>query len=388
VDVLWLMGKPLRYFLVPASELITHCQDKLLPHLSDYEKWVMTDDGRETLFHMADIVVLVANEDILEEDWLPVLPNHVAKLAYINDDASSAVRERIKTIGVDAYLSHSMNASYIDAVLQKVIDEKTAINALQKQLDDISTMAFTAMTSASEIGIVVVFAEKIQRVTSFERLAELVHISLADLRLKGILQLAFDDENTYFPENTPESYKQLLRNSQQSNSRIASLGRFLLFSFDQVQLLIVDAPEQDQERYGRMRDVLIQLTSIAAARAKTIKANLLLKEQQDNSQRVMGLLKKSAEDNRAAVKEIMLDLSTSLRMTATSLELNIHQENALMSLSERAQNSLESLQETNYILEDYLCDMLTQLNKATDLLEKHEEIERNMQVSDSNISFF
>jgi hypothetical protein len=388
MDVLWLMGKPLRYFLVPASELITHCQDKLLSQLGDYEKWVMTDEGREKLFHMVDLVVLVADNNSIHEDWLPTLPNHLARLAYINEDAPTAVRERIKSIGVDGYLSHSMNASYIDAILQKVLDEKSSINQLQEELKTISSVAFTAMTAASEIGIVAVFAEKVQRVMSYERLAELVHSCLQDMKLNGVLQFAFDEDIAQFPEDAPESYKQLLRNALQSKARIASLGRFLLFCFDQVQLLVIDAPEEDQERYGRMRDVLIQLTSITSARAKTIKANLLLKEQQDNSQRVMKLLKKSAGDNRASVKHIMLDLSTSLRMAATSLELSINQENALLSLSDNALNSLESLQETNYILEEYLAEMLDQLNKAAGLLENNQDEEKESASDDSNVSLF
>jgi hypothetical protein len=291
-------------------------------------------------------------------------------------------------MGVDGYVLANMGVPEYAVVLQKIHEDKLAINSLQEELKNFSAIAFTAMSSASEMGTVAIFAEKVQAAMDLHRLAHLIHACLKDLRLDGVIQFVFDDDITLFPADVSLSYQRLLHSARESDARIVSQGRFLLFSFDHIQLLITDAPYLDEERYGRLRDVLAHLVSIAEARAKTLKVNTLLKIQQDNTRMVMMLLEMASQDNRNSVKEIMTGLSDSLRLMAMGFDLNLEQEAELLGLSERALNSLEGLQEATSTAEVHFRSLLQQLDTASNLLQSVEDAQPAIDESDSRVELF
>ena len=220
------------------------------------------------------------------------------------------------------------------------------------------------------------------------RLAQLIHSCLSDLGVSGVVQFIFDQDVRLFPPHISASYLRLLNFASESNARIVSQGRFLLFSFEHLQLLVTDAPVHEEERYGRLRDVLAHLVSIAEARAKTLKVNSLLKTQQDNTRTVMMLLEMSSRDNRNAVKEIMTELSDSLRMIATGFDLNMQQESALLGLSEKALESLESLQEATSVVEEYFRSLVQELEAVSLLLDKQEQVAQDQPEQDSRVELF
>jgi hypothetical protein len=267
---------------------------------------------------------LVAGTAPLDSAWLGSLPAHIPKVGFLSDNSSAEARIQLTMMGIDGYVLANMGAPDFAMVLHKICEDKQAINSLQSELKNFSAIAFTAMSSASEMGTVAIFAEKVQGVMDLHRLAHLIHACLKDLRLDGVIQFVFDDDITLFPVDVSLSYQRLLHSARESDARIVSQGRFLLFSFDHIQLLITDAPYLDEERYGRLRDVLAHLVSIAEARAKTLKVNTLLKIQQDNTRMVMMLLEMASQDNRNSVKDIMTGLSDSLRLMATHYGVNGH----------------------------------------------------------------
>jgi hypothetical protein len=157
---------------------------------------------------------------------------------------------------------------------------------------------------------------------------------------------------------------------------------FLIFNFESAQFLITDAPVDDPDKCGRLRDVIAHIVSIAEARAKTIKVNGLLKEQQENTRMVMTLLEMASRDNRNSVKTIMTELSMALREIATGLDLNMEQECAMLALSEKALESLECLHETTDAVEIHFRSLLLQLDQAAKLL-KTDEVSESVEIESS-----
>jgi hypothetical protein len=207
--------------------------------------------------------------------------------------------------------------------------------------------------------------------------------------MDAVVQFHFDDVNTVFPENTSASYKRLLDSTLSSNARIVSHGRFLVFSFNHVQILITNAPINDEDRYGRMRDVLAHIASIAESRAKALQVNQMLKEQQDNSRMVMMLLEMASRDNRNSVKDIMTELSLSLRHMAVGLDLTLAQESAMIALADKALESLEGLQQATVAVEEHFRSLLEQLDEAATLLHsKAESTQQEDEVDGSKVELF
>jgi len=388
MKALWLMGNPLRCFYVPIEQIIVDKQGVLLTDATTTEQPVATREDLVAACAEADILVLVAGTVPLDRGWLGGLPAHIPKVGFLSDNSSAEARVQLTMMGVDGYVLANMGVPEYAVVLQKIHEDKLAINSLQEELKNFSAIAFTAMSSASEMGTVAIFAEKVQAAMDLHRLAHLIHACLKDLRLDGVIQFVFDDDITLFPADVSLSYQRLLHSARESDARIVSQGRFLLFSFDHIQLLITDAPYLDEERYGRLRDVLAHLVSIAEARAKTLKVNTLLKIQQDNTRMVMMLLEMASQDNRNSVKEIMTGLSDSLRLMAMGFDLNLEQEAELLGLSERALNSLEGLQEATSTAEVHFRSLLQQLDTASNLLQSVEDAQPAIDESDSRVELF
>lgn len=392
MDALWLLAGPDRCYRVPERKIIVDRRGNLV---EGAEAFLINNENRElgateftALFDQVDIVILVAGSGPLNKQWLAQIPPRFPKVGFLYEASTPEARLQLTITGVDGYISVSMTQPDFEVVLQKIHEEKQSINNLLEELKNFSAIAFTAMSSASEMGTVAVFAEKVQSCMELHRLANLIQVCLGDLGLDCIVQFIFENDITIFPVDVPVSYLRLLQSANESETRIISHGRFLLFSFEHVQLLVSNAPYLDQERYGRLRDVLAHVVSIAEARAKTLKVNTLLKIQQDNARMVMMLLEMAAVDNRTAVKTIMTELSDSLRLMATGFDLNMEQESQLLHLSEKALNSLEGLQEATTAIEVHFRSLLQQLDEASNLLQPPQEHEQAVESFDSKIELF
>lgn len=369
MDALWLVSGHNSFYLVPDDQLIIDKQGSLLTYAATCEEPAKTPTEIAELFSQCNVVILAATQRLFDTKILAKIPASLPKVAFFFESTPMAVRDQLIAYGVDGYSSIAMGQTDYAMILKKVCEDKKALNNLQDEIKNYTNIAFTAMSSASEMGVVTVFAEKVQSVMDFGRLAQLTFSCLSDLGIQGIIQFAFEDEVIHYPKDTSVSYKFLLESAIGSKARIVSNGRFLLFSFTQMQLLVTDAPHEDAERYGRLRDLVAQLVSIAESRAKTLKVNSMLKIQQENARTVMMLLEMASKDNRNSVKEIMMDLSMSLRGIALGMDLTLEQETKMLGLAEKALNSLEGLQEATVAVEEHFRSLLQQLDGAASLLE-------------------
>jgi hypothetical protein len=87
------------------------------------------------------------------------------------------------------------------------------------------------------------------------------------------------------------------------------------------------------------------------------------------------LLDMASKDNRNSVKEIMMDLSLSLRTMAMGMDLTLEQETQMLGLAERALNSLEGLQQATAAVEEHFRSLLEQLDGAASLLAHQHDSE-------------
>lgn len=371
MEALWYFSGENGVFSVPDNQLIVNNQGDLLPFATTCSEDAESIEDFIDFCQKHEIVILVADKGKFQDTWLAAIPADVTRLAFITPSSAETSRHQIDKLGVDGYLFAGMNHNNFASVIQKAFDDKQATNELQSEIKRYSDIAFTAMSSASEMGVVALHAESIQSVMDLNKLAKLTLGCINELAMDGIVQFSFDKSVSVFPENTSASYKRLLDTMRSSSSRIVSHDRFLVFSFDHVQLLVTNAPVNDSDRYGRMRDVLAQVASITESRAKTLQVNQMLKEQQDNARMVMMLLEMASRDNRNSVKSIMTDLSFSLRQMAMGLDLTLAQETAMTSLADAALEALESLQEATIAVEGHFRSLLAQLDEAANLLDKN-----------------
>ncbi len=385
MDRLWFFSETRQIFWVPNVDSIVDKSGLPKPGMAEFE--INLKDAVEfgAFCVRSDQVVLVSSSLEFAPDYLAAIPAHMARLALIKSGTPAPAREQLDKLELDAYILSPFDDAVGD-VLQKSLDDKNSLLALQDELKNYSSIAFTAMSSASEMGVVAFYAQSVQNISDMNRLAQQTLRCLKDLSVQGFIQFSFDDSVHIYPENISTNYRDLLEWTRTSVHRIVSQGRFFIFNFENAQFLITDAPVEDPDKYGRLRDIIAHIVSIAEARAKTIKVNGLLKQQQENTRMVMSLLEMASRDNRNSVKTIMTDLSMALREIATGLDLTLEQEVAMLKLSEKALASLESLHTTTDAVEVHFRSLILQLDQAAKLLETDdvpEQIE-----SESSVELF
>jgi hypothetical protein len=373
METLWAFSAIPAFFLVPDARMLVNETGQLLSPFSEYKVDVAKVNDFCDHLSRVKMLVLVAEVNPFEQEILAAIPPSMPKLVIVGDRAPALVRQQLNALGPEGYIFGAIGPTSFSEAINKAFHDKAALNQIRNELQKYTDLAFTAMTSASEMGAVALFAERTQTAADISRLAELTIECLKDLNAEGVVQFSFDDSVLVYPETASEPYRQLLLGARTADARIVFRGRFLVFSFTHVQLLITNAPVEDEERYGRLRDALAPVVSVTEARLKTLRVNLLLKEQQKNTRMVMMLLEKASEDNRNSIKTIMTDLSVSLREKAVNLELSLAQENALMALSENALLSLESLQEATTAVEIYFRSLVDGLDSASQLLDQVDD---------------
>ncbi len=387
MEALWIFSGTPSYFSVPHAKFILDEGGGLAPHAFRYSVVIRSLEDFCLHIERVKIVVLVAEDKLIPADVLSSIPVMMPKLVIITDNSPAVVRQQINATKPEGYLFGKVTSVDFSEALDKAYSDKVAVNHIYQELQKYTDIAFTAMSSASEMGVAALFAERAQSVMDISRLAQLTLNCFKDLGVEGVVQFSFDNEVAVYPDTASAAHKQLLDGARTTDSRIISHGRFLVFSFTHVQLLITDAPFDDTERYGRLRDVIAPIVSIAEARLKTLKVNKLLKEHHANTVKVMMLLKMASSDNRDAVKVIMTELSFSLREMATGLELTLAQENALTGLSEGALESLERLHVATGAVENHFRSLLEQLDVASSLLHVGEAEDADIRHT-SNVELF
>lgn len=388
MEALWYFSGQNGVFSVPDQQIIINSQGDLLPFAASCATDIESLDNFSRLCQEHEVILLVADQGPFDETQLKMIPADLPCIAMLSPYSTEVSRKQIDEFSVDAFVFSGMNHMDFAAVMKKAVEDKHATNALQDEIKKYSDIAFTAMNSASEMGVVALFAEAVQRTSELPMLAQAAINCINDLGMEAVVQFHFDERARLFPEDIPASYKKLLESTLAASSRIVSHGRFLVFSFTHVQLLITNAPTNDNDRYGRMRDVLAHIASITESRAKTLQVNQMLKEQQENSRMVMMLLEMASRDNRNSVKSIMMDLSQSLRHMAVGLDLTLAQETALTALADAALESLESLQEATVAVEEHFRSLLAQLDLVADLLHTKTDSPGGAQVKSAKVELF
>jgi hypothetical protein len=382
MDRLWFFSETMQVFSVPNTDSMV--DDNGLPKIGMAEFEINLKDAVEfgAFCARCDQIILVSSMKEFSPAYVAAIPSYIPRLALIKSGTPAPAREQLDTLELDAYILSPFDDISIGKALQKVIDDKNSLLVLQEDLKNYSSIAFTAMSSASEMGVVAFYAQSVQNISDMNRLAQQTLSCLRDLSVQGFIQFSFDDSEHVFPENISKTYRDLLVWRRTSIHRIVSHGRFLFFNFENAQFLITDAPVENPDKYGRLRDVIAHIVSIAEARAKTIKVNGLLKQQQENTRKVMMLLEMASRDNRNSVKTIMTDLSMALCEIATGLDLTLEQETAMLALSEKALGSLESLHATTDAVEVHFRSLILQLDQAAKLL-KTEEVPEHSEINSS-----
>lgn len=267
-----------------------------------------------------------------------------------------------------------------DVLLNKI---KGAFEAQQKnrelkqEADYASEVAMAAISSSSELSIVVNFLRDSFHATNLQDLSKLVITCLADYGLIGSMQLRQNAVTAEFSTAGVVSNleNELLNRIALMKDRIYENQARMFLNFNQASLLIKNIPLDDPDKVGRLRDYLMILVEGMNEKLEYFMAEEnAIKKRNESITSVITKVNDSLQFIHQAQKEIekknvdILDsLADDVEEAFLGLGLTEEQEDSIMQLLKVAHDESEKVFEKGAVVDETMEDVLkivTQLKEG------------------------
>ncbi len=259
--------------------------------------------------------------------------------------AKDSLSDRLKGYeagGIDYFVKpfdHNEIVSKIKTVFRYVDSSK-------KQSENASSaqkIAMQAMTTSSELGVVVRFFQDSYNATNYGDLTKLIFSTMENFGLKCSLQVRDgEDSLTVSDEGISSPIEATIMEKAEKRNKIFDHGSTTVFSCPHVSILVREMPLDDEVRYGLIKDNICYLLDGAEECVLGLKRQVELDRQRKYLvsivKAVNSMLKKFNEDlhqlrlNGATIVEDMMDEMNDL---VPRLALDEHQENSLFAVTEK-----------------------------------------------------
>lgn len=222
--------------------------------------------------------------------------------------------------GAEDFIAKPFDAVELNARLHGTLRQLDERKRLAANAQNAFTTAFTAMTSAGELGAVIEFMRKAYACGDYAALAEAVLAALSQYGLDGAVCLrGAAGELTRNAQGEPSAMEAGVLALMSSQDRIVSFGKRAAFNYPGVTVLVRNMPQEDPDRVGRLRDHLAILAEAADARIRAMDAEVAVRTRGEQlrdvltaTQAAIGTIEAQRRQQRGAV---LVALETMLHAT-------------------------------------------------------------------------
>ncbi|MFN4236914.1 MAG: response regulator transcription factor [Vogesella sp.] len=295
---------------------------------------------------------------------------------------SGRVELEDRMAGYEAGAEDYIAKPYINAELLSKIgvalrngQSRQASHELQGQVNHAMQAAFTAMTSASEIGVVLQFMKGSFALQDNTALQQSMLQALQELGLDASIQLrSLRGVSTINAEGPCGQLEIGLIETLARRGHIVDAGRVTVFSYGQLSLAVKNMPREDEERNGRLRDNLAFMAEGAAARLAALDTAWQQRQQAATLAELVACTREALRvvDERFryqqwASGDIMLRLRESIDRAFVSLGLTEGQEGMIARLVTGAGEEFTQLSEQGVDVEASMKALLKALEASQPL---------------------
>ncbi len=214
------------------------------------------------------------------------------------------------------------------------------------------------MSSSSDMGLALQFVDCSIKINSRAELAHLLLETLRTLELKACIRLSDDGIAEWYQlHGAPSPLEKELIEMLASKDRIFSFEQRTQFNFNRINLLVKNMPIDEENKYGRIKELIPFLLESANARLQSISDSKTLADHEKMKIAVSEVNKLLAEQKDTIAKgqdlfaEILNDMIKVLEEKIPFMGLDDEQEQFLMALIEskvgEAGDAADTSQKTN-----------------------------------------
>lgn len=260
--------------------------------------------------------------------------------------ARGSVEERMEgySVGAEDYIvkpfAHGELKSKLINLGQILLEKEI----LEQQVEDATSTAFSAMANSSEMGQIVNYIEQIGSINNVPDLAQALISCLSSFGLTCNMEVRIDDERQHYATSGLCSPIVLeLFEILKSKGRLHEFTSRILVNYEDLSVLILNMPEDDEEKHGRIRDHVCFIVSVTEQQLLSILTRSELVQQQDNLSDVIDMvhgkftaLMSLLDENRIHNERVFTELQEKFENNIPSMGLDEDQEDFIFNHVDQA----------------------------------------------------
>ena len=289
-------------------------------------------------------------------------------IGVVDSQPQADMTSLLTRLPIDSFIFSDWSTERILIKLDRLNVMRKHNEQLRNEVKSTSQTALIAMKAASETGLLIQMIEWLNTAYSVDAVSQCLFRLCNSLDLKASCMIVSNDRPEFFPEGGVLNWaKKILLEARERDIRVLSKNRIIVFRLDFLVLIVTNAPWEDEEKYGRYRDIVLQAAALAEAKSRTIAVNTLISEQHQQVSSIMALIENATIETQKYARDIMKGLSEDLSMAAVTLDLNEEQENRLLALSNNAHDSIDLLYAGSHALEEHFHNLIASITRVKEL---------------------
>ncbi len=236
--------------------------------------------------------------------------------------ARGTVEERMEgySVGAEDYIVKPFGHDELKSKLKNLNQVLIEKQSLEKQVEDATSTAFNAMANSSEMGQIVNYIENIGFINNPQDLGKALIDCLQTFDLQSNVEFRHGDTIEHFALSGVCSPIVIeLFDMLKNKGRLHEFSHRILVNYEMISLLILNMPDHDPDKHGRIRDHVCFIVSVTEQQLRAIMTKQMLESQQQKLNDVastvhskfhglIGLLNENRENNEKVFKQLQEDL--------------------------------------------------------------------------------
>lgn len=301
------------------------------------------------------------------------------KIPVIILSSHSAIEERLKgyQVGADDFLVKPFEGAYLNAKVNLLLKNAQQKSALEQQYQEAQNTARVAMSGTVELSSVMKFLKQSLNSPNIELLIKQFFETMRQFSLQSCVMVVGGDANDWFSSvGVISPLEQELLEMCDKETRILDYDNRTIVNFPAVSLLVKNMPIEDDERYGRIKDLLPFLIEAINARINTLATHQALLSQSEQLMHSFNLIRHNlfylAEGmvkNRSDSQMIMDKLLNELSYDLLGMGMEEQQEEFILDRIDTAIDKTMQKMDTGKEMRNTLTFILKHLKK---IMQQHE----------------
>lgn len=249
--------------------------------------------------------------------------NREIPIIFLSSNASLKERKEIYKAGGEGYLIKPLDVDELLAKIELTLKHRQSYAQLKIEAQEANQVALSAMTTSGEMGEVLRFLQDSYLCNDYFSLVELVFTALEGLGLEGVVRVAGEDEHhIHVKEEFLPSLEMMILKNIYANRRIMTVGKSTIFTAERAVIMIHNMPIDDEETFGRLKDILAMMIESVDARVAAMQTRIKLAQREKTLATLLEAQKKQYKETQAQLKmEAMEANKVALSAMTTSCEM-------------------------------------------------------------------